>query len=72
MEQKKLVLGLAKILESDKNELVQLQGTETVIKYDNLVKEATALNDRLTEIKKNLEGKIKELTIPTKRHNNTS
>jgi hypothetical protein len=57
VEQKKLVLGLAKILESDKNELVNLQKTETVIKYDNLVKEYTSLNDKLTEIKKNLEGK---------------
>ena len=57
VKQKEQVVSLAKLLESDKNELDKLKGTETVIKYDNLVKEYTTLNDRLTEIKKNLEGK---------------
>ena len=57
VKQKKQVVSLAKSLESDKNEFDKLQGTETIIKYNNLEKEYTELNDKLTEIKKNLEGK---------------
>jgi ribosomal protein S18 acetylase RimI-like enzyme len=57
VKQKEQVVYLAKRLESDKNELDKVKGTETIIKYDNLVKEFTTLNDKLTGIKKNLEGK---------------